>query len=174
MKLTKEQIEALAAGVDYATVVAMATTAPSGDPKQEEIDAIEALTSSLGTANAEKEALTTQLATVTAEIETLKAQLAEQVTASEAAASDAATLRGIVENQITQLSVAVGSKFDAKELDAAGLVAKHAEMTAAVKDKFKNVSIAASKPGVQSEDKDNKPVISPTRLAKAKQFKIAD
>lgn len=172
MKLTKAQLEALAQGVEMTVVLAMATD-PGAGPEQADIDAVEALTANLTTANAEKDALTTQLATATAENVTLTAQLAEQTAASEKATAESATLRSIVENQVTQLSIAAGSKFDSKDLDAAALIAKHAEMTAAVKDKFKNVTIANTKPSDTSTIQ-AAPAVSTTRLAKAAKFKIVN
>lgn len=175
MKFTKEQLEALAAGVDMTTVMSMAKIPNADGTDPEELEAVQALTASLSTVTAEKEALTTQLATALAENEAVKAQMAEQAAASESAATAAATLKSIVVGQITSLSIAAGSKFDASELEGEALVAKHAEMTAAVKNKFANVTIAdAAKPGVQGQGQGKKPAVSATRLAKASKFKIVN
>lgn len=164
MKLTREQIAALASGTAMEVVLAMST----GD-NAEKIEGVEAFQAAMATAAAEKEALTTQLAAALADTETSKAELATAKSESEAAAADAATLRGIVERQVSQLSVAVGTKFDATGLSAAELVAKHAEVTTAVTDKFKNVPLAGTKPVTAAP---TKPEVSPTRLAKAKLFNI--
>lgn len=169
MKLTKAQLALLAQGQDMATVLAMSTAEAPEEATLTEIQAtVTTLAAEKETLTAERDALVTQLATVTGEKEALSTEIETNKTTLATAQTDAETLKTIVATAVTSLSIAVGSKVDTAALTPADLVTKHAELSAAVKDKFKNVAIA----DINRTTAKPVPSISPTRLANAKSIKI--
>ena len=169
MKLSIKQLEALQAGASMAVVLAMAveTTDTMATPEDVKV-ALEAMSADVVTLNATVETHTQLIATLTAEKEGMSAELATAKAGLESAQSDATTLKTIVATAVTSLSIATGTKVDASALNATELVAKHAELSTQVRDKFKNVPMNNVIP-VKEEQKLS---VSPTRLAAAMSINI--
>lgn len=183
--MTKEQQAALRAGKSMEEVLAMATP----EPKTPTIPAGKTTAPETVTATSEAEqsaedadGYAEKLATAEAKIAELTAQVAEkdealaQATAQVAALEDANTqtqaqlseVAAVLSAQMKPLAVALNTNVDTSKMSASEIVAKHAEMSAKVRDVYKAGRTTAS----TTKDAKAEDAATVNLLAAAKTFNL--